>query len=77
MNRGGHLRSVSVSATDPLWLPGDYGRAMTLVARWLGMGVKAEECDQLLPCAVWLAKFPGTRYSDAIMERLSELRCVS
>ena len=76
IQRGGRLCAVSVSATDPMWLPGDYGRAVTLEARWSAMGVSAEERGLLLPCAVWLAKFPGTRYSEEIMSRLATLQCL-
>jgi len=76
LQRGGQLRAVSVFATDPMWLPADYGRAVTLEARWSAMGVSAEERARLLPCAVWLAKFPGTLYSDEIMACLSDLRCL-
>lgn len=76
IQRGGQLRAVSVNTTDPLWLPGDYGRAATLEVRWSAMGVSAEERGLLLPCAVWLAKFPGTRYSEEIMSRLATLQCL-
>jgi hypothetical protein len=77
MNRGGCLRILSASASDPLWLPSDYGRAAALEARWVSLNVPAEERTALLPCAVWLAKFPGTQYSDAVMARLSELKCTN
>ena len=75
IQRGGQLRAVSAIATDPIWTSGDYGRAVTLDVRWSAMGVSAEERGRLLPCAVWLAKFPGTLYSDGIMARLFELQC--
>jgi len=77
-NRGGTLVKVStVSNSDPLWLDSDYSRAATLEARWSAMGVAEEERATLLPCAVWLSKFPGTQYPDTIMARLEKLRCHS
>ena len=76
IQRGGQLRVVSLMATDPMWMPGDYGRAVTLEARWSAMGVSEEERGLLLPCAVWLAKFPGTLYSEGTMARLTALQCL-
>jgi hypothetical protein len=76
VNRGGMLVKLSAEIkTDLLWLSSDIGRAKTLEARWKAMGVSNDECRKLIPCAIWLAKFPGTQYSDTIMTRLAELRC--
>jgi hypothetical protein len=58
---------------DAIWNRMDWGRAATLEARWSTMGVSEEERRQLIPCAVWKAKFPGLTYTPAVESRLQAL----
>jgi len=58
---------------DDLWNTDDWGRAKTYEARWISKGVSESERAKLIPCIVWLKKFPGTQFRNDIMDRLSEL----
>ena len=74
--RGGQMIRISKPNTNNrLLLTSDYARMATLEARWKSSGVSATECESLIPGAVWISKFPGTKYSPDIMKRLEELRC--
>lgn len=73
--RGGKLtRWIVRPETDPLWSMADWGRAAALEARWAAHGVSEDERRKLLPCAIWRAKWPETRFSVGIEARLEELR---
>lgn len=58
---------------EDIWNDIDWARARTLEARWLSKGVLEEERRTLLPCAIWLKKFPGTGFRQDILERLRSL----
>ena len=58
---------------DNAWSQEDWGRAATLEARWNAMGVNEEDRRKLIPCAVWLYKFPGMQFHNSVMERLTTL----
>ena len=74
--RGGKLsRWLLQPERDPLWSAADYARAATLEARWHAMGVSEDDRRRLLPCAIWIAKFPGTTYDPDTMARLKALLC--
>ncbi len=60
---------------DATWNDEDWARAGIYEMRWRAQGVSETERRRLLPCAVQVAKHPGTRYDDTIMKRLAELRC--
>jgi len=60
---------------DATWTEIDWARAATLEARWVALGVAEEERRKLLPCAIWLKKFPGLRFEDPIMTRIDALAC--
>jgi hypothetical protein len=73
--RGGKLYPWIVRpAADPSWSAQDWGRAATLEARYAALGVREEERRRLVPCAVLRARWPETRFSAAIEERLAALR---
>lgn len=73
--RGGCMyKRIVTLENDPIWNLQDIERANTLEARWIAKGVCEEERRQLLPCAVWKAKFPGIIYNDAIESRLIMLQ---
>lgn len=72
--RGGQLsRWIMKPDGDLTWSEMDWGRAATLEAKWRMAGVSEEERRMLIPCAVWLAKFPGLRLQDTVMDRLRAL----
>jgi hypothetical protein len=74
--RGQRMERWLVRPTgDPTWSPVDWARAATLEARWIAAGVPEADRRRLLPCAIWAAKHPGTRYAPYIEERLAELAC--
>lgn len=76
--RGGlFIKTVVTPHINRLLVANDYARMISLEARWIAIGISKSECEQLLPCAVWIAKFPGTKYSETIMKRLHELSCRS
>ena len=76
LHRGGQLLQWGVRPeTDPLWSAVDRARAAILETRWRSQGVEDAERATLLPCAVIKARWPETRYSDAIEARLHALRC--
>lgn len=58
---------------DATWTETDWGRAATLEARLSSLGLCEEERKQLIPCAVWKAKFPGLTYSPQIEYKLSQV----
>ena len=58
---------------DPCWSLADWGRAATIEAKWTSIGVSEDERRRLVPCYVWMKKFPGTRFSEDIMVRLQTL----
>ena len=72
--RGGKLsRWIMKPDGDPTWSDADWGCAATLEIRWRMAGISEEERRKLIPCAVWLAKFPGLRLQQEIMDRLRAL----
>ena len=74
--RGGKMISVGKpDTTNRLLIGNDYARMATLEARWKSSGVSVRDYESLIPCAIWISKFPGTQYSEDIMKRLEELRC--
>lgn len=72
--RGGKLtRYFLVPDGDATWSDTDWSRAKTLEARWLALGVSEDERRRYIPCAVLVAKFPGSLiYPDNVMKRLSD-----
>jgi hypothetical protein len=62
---------------DAVWNDDDWARAGTYEMRWRALGVSETERRRLLPCAVQIAKHPGTRYDTDIMKRLVELACTA
>lgn len=73
--RGGKLMPWIVKPmTDPSWSPTDLGRAASMEARYAALGVREEERRRLVPCAVVHAKWPETRFTAEIEERLAALR---
>jgi hypothetical protein len=58
---------------DPCWNVEDWGRAATLEMRWIGMGVSEKDRRELIPCAIWKAKFPGLQYNPFIESKLRTL----
>lgn len=76
--RGGQLKPWILKPDgDNTWTVEDWGRAATLEARFSAMGVTEEERRKLIPCAVYISKFPGTLYDIVTMKRLHELLCSS
>lgn len=76
--RGGKLsRWILRPEQDPLWNSEDYARAATLEARMTAHGICEGERRRLIPCAVWLSKFPGTRYDTETMKKLESVLCIS
>lgn len=74
LQRGGILTPWIVRPDeDPLWSPAEWGTAATLEAKWNAKGVSEEERRRLIPCAVWLSKHPGLKYSEQVMKRLRDL----
>jgi hypothetical protein len=74
--RGGKLQHWTLKPDgDSTWTSADWGRAVTLEGRFSAVGVSEEERRKLIPCAVYLHKFPGTVYDVATMKRLQELLC--
>ncbi len=72
--RGGKLsRWIMKPDGDPTWSDADWGRAATLESRWRMAGISEDERRKLIPCAVWLAKFPGLHLQQEIMDRLHAL----
>jgi len=73
--RGGKLIPWIVRpVSDPAWSAADLSRAATLEARFAALGVREEERRRLIPCAVLKARWPETRFSAVIEERLAALR---
>ena len=62
---------------DATWTAEDWARAGTLEARFTQLGLCEEERRQLIPCAVWKAKFPGLAYSPLVEHKLSKFLCAS
>ena len=58
---------------DPVWNSEDWERAATYESRWISLGVSEKERRELLPCAIWKAKFPGLQYSPLIESKLRSL----
>ncbi len=58
---------------DATWTEMDWARAATLEARFTIIGLCEEERKQLIPCAVWKAKFPGLSYSPQIEYKLGQV----
>jgi hypothetical protein len=74
LRRGGKLiRWIIKAEGDMTWTEADSARAGTLEARWKMLGVSEEERQRLIPCAVWMRRYPGLVYPDEIMKRLEEL----
>jgi hypothetical protein len=57
---------------DTVWTTDDWARAATLEARFIQLGLCEEERRQLIPCAVWKAKFPGLTYTPVVEHKLSK-----
>ena len=73
--RGGKLIPwILRPPADPSWSSADWARAATLEARYAALGVREEERRRLVPCAVVKARWPETRFTVAIEERLASLR---
>ncbi len=70
---GKFMRWIVKPDGDPIWNSADWGRAATLEARFTQLGICEEERRQLIPCAVWKAKFPGLIYSPAVESKLQSL----
>ena len=74
LSRGGTFIPWLVKPEGDLtWSEADWGRAATLEARWKMHGVSEHTRRQLIQCAVWMAKFPGLRFSNDIHNKLEEL----
>lgn len=58
---------------DPCWNTEDWGRAATLEMRWTALGVSEKDRRELLPCAIWKAKFPGLTYNPIVESKLRSL----
>ena len=58
---------------EDLWNDEDWGRAKTYEARLLSQGINESERSKLIPCIVWMKKFPGIQFRSDIMEKLSEI----
>jgi len=58
---------------EDVWNEEDWGRAATLEARLISLGISEQERMKLIPCAVWLNKFEGLQFSEEIMMKLKEL----
>lgn len=58
---------------DPCWNADDWARAATFEMRWMGLGVSEKDRRELLPCAIWKAKFPGLHYNPFIESKLRTL----
>lgn len=56
---------------DPTWSMGDWGRAASLEARWKSAGMPEDARRRLVPCAIWIAKFPGMTLHESVMSELS------
>jgi hypothetical protein len=75
LQRGGILTPWIVRPDeDPLWSNADWGTAKTLEAKWSAKGVSEDERRRLIPCAVWMSKHSGLKYSGLVMKRLKELQ---
>ena len=76
--RGGKLIPwILRPPADPSWSSADWARAATFEARYAALGVCEEERRRLVPCAVLKARWPETRFTAAIEDRLSVLRAES
>lgn len=74
LSRGGKLMRWLVRAEEDMtWTETDVARAGTLEARWKMLGVSEDERRRLIPCAVWMARYPGLVYPEDIMKRVEEL----
>ena len=74
--RGGILKSWILKPDgDSTWTAEDWARAATLEARFSAAGASEEERRKLIPCAVYITKFPGTAYDVVTMKRLNTLLC--
>jgi len=58
---------------EPLWTAADYGRAATLEAKWLHAKIPESDRMKYIPCAVWMAKFPGIQYQETVVETLKKM----
>lgn len=73
--RGGKLHPWIVKPVgDPSWSAADWARAATLDARFAAAGLKEAERRQLVPCAIFKAKFPETTYAELVEKRLNTLK---
>lgn len=73
--RGGKLIPWIVRPVGDLtWTQTDWARAATLEARFTAAEVREEERMRLVPCAVLKARWPETRFTAEIEERLAALR---
>ena len=69
--RGGKLTRWDMrDVGDATWSVDDCARARTYEARWRALGVEEGERQRLIPCAILLAKWPGTQFPPAIMDAL-------
>ena len=74
LSRGGKLMRWLVKAEgDITWTETDMARAGTLEARWKMRGVSEEERRRLIPCAIWISRFPGLVYPEDVTKRLKEM----
>ena len=75
LSRGGSLTQYLVKPDgDETWSVEDWSRAMTLEARWAALGISEDDRRRYIPCAVLVAKFPGSLvFPETIMKRLADL----
>jgi hypothetical protein len=64
------MRWVIKPEGDATWSDKDWGRAATLEARWKSAGMCEDNRRRLIPCAIWIAKFPGMRLDESVMSEL-------
>jgi hypothetical protein len=72
--RGGKLIPWLIKPDgDFTWSESDWARAQTLEARWKMHGINEATRRQLIPCAIWSAKFPGLVFHTEVQKQLVDL----
>ena len=71
--RGKIVQGFVKPESDPIWNEEDWSRASIYEARFQAHNVSESERQLLLPCIVWIKKFPGLTFSPNIMQRLKEV----
>jgi hypothetical protein len=75
--RGGKMiRWLVKPEGDRIWSDADWGRAAALEARWKSAGMSESDRRRLIPCAIWIAKFPGMLLHESVMAELNPIKTI-